>query len=187
MTQLWRSFGDLAPLLVLVAIATLLGLLFVGRLSEALRRTATAAVLVTWLLGVAAVTLLPAGGLRGRSADLVPFRSTLRMVTDAVDWEVATAQAGGNVALFVPLGLLLPLLSATRYSLGRTLAIASTIGVCIETAQWLLALGRVTSIDDVIFAALGATMGWAISRLLRQLAPSTYSTRNPRQPTHVAG
>jgi len=149
MTQLWRSFGDRLPIIVVAAMGIAATVLVLRRLAMRGRRIAVIAVLSMWLTAVAALTLLPAAGMRGRSIDLLPLRSTANMLLHAVDWQVAASQVGGNLILFIPLGLFLPLLSASaRRSVLHTAGVAAAIACGIEAAQWVLAIGRVTAIDD---------------------------------------
>ncbi len=67
MTQLWRSFGDRLPIIVVAAMGIAATVLVLRRLAMRGRRIAVIAVLSMWLTAVAALTLLPAAGMRGRS------------------------------------------------------------------------------------------------------------------------
>lgn len=71
----------------------------------------------------------------------------------------------GNLALFVPLGILLPLVSNRFLSLKRVLLFALMLSVGVEAIQFLLRFfgnPRAVDIDDVILNALGACVGFAI-------------------------
>jgi glycopeptide antibiotics resistance protein len=71
----------------------------------------------------------------------------------------------GNLALFVPLGILLPLVSKRFLSLKRVLLFALMLSVGVEAIQFLLRFfgnPRAVDIDDVILNALGACVGFAI-------------------------
>jgi hypothetical protein len=71
-------------------------------------------------------------------------------------------ELGGNLAVFAVLGFFLPL----RYRIGLwpVIAIAGLASASIETAQYVLDLHRVTSIDDVIINTAGAVLGALASR-----------------------
>ena len=87
------------------------------------RRTCLYLALTAYVGAVAAVTLFPLpveGGMGyapawGISYNLVPFAGIARTVADAAQtgwwWSIATVIVGGNVLMFVPLGLMLPLRS----------------------------------------------------------------------------
>ncbi len=71
----------------------------------------------------------------------------------------------GNLVLFVPLGILLPLVSNRFLSLKRVLLFALMLSVSVEAIQFLLRFfgnPRAVDIDDVILNALGACVGFAI-------------------------
>ena len=71
----------------------------------------------------------------------------------------------GNLALFVPLGILLPLVGNRFLSLKRVLLFALMLSVSVEAIQFLLRFfgnPRAVDIDDVILNALGACVGFAI-------------------------
>ena len=82
----------------------------------------------------------------------------------------------GNVAMFVPLGFLLPL--ATRVGPGGDVALCAALSTSIELSQAML--GRNLDVDDVLLntlgAAVGATSGGALVALVhwrRRRAPHT--------------
>jgi glycopeptide antibiotics resistance protein len=71
-----------------------------------------------------------------------------------VSYEVA-GQLIGNIALFVPLGWLVPMLWPRLRSLWRVVAVAGATSLAIEQAQLLFIYGRQSSIDDVILNVAG--------------------------------
>ena len=73
-----------------------------------------------------------------------------------------------NVLLFVPLGVLLPLVWPARYKLGRTLLTGFSFSLLIEVSQ--LFNNRVTDMDDLICNTLGAVAGYLMFRLAALLA-----------------
>jgi glycopeptide antibiotics resistance protein len=73
----------------------------------------------------------------------------------------------GNIALFVPLGILLPLVTVRLRSLKRVLLLALCMSLTIETIQLVLRFvgsPRAVDIDDVILNTLGACVGFVIYR-----------------------
>jgi VanZ like family len=90
------------------------------------------------------LTLLP-GSRSGVS--LVPLRDLGTM---------STFQIVGNLAIFAAFGFLAPLRFAALASVPRILAAAAAGSILIETAQHVLRLGRVSSVDDVLLNATGA-------------------------------
>ena len=99
---------------------------------------------------------------RVRELQLEPL-VTLR---DANSWFGPAFEYGGNVAFFVPLGMLLWVFFDAKRQQStnkwRTVLLVTVVGflfsVGIETAQYIFELGR-TSTDDVVCNTLGAFIG----------------------------
>ena len=72
----------------------------------------------------------------------------------------------GNIMLFIPLGIFLPVVSSYRYrSLVNVAAFAFICSVSIETIQFIerqFEIYRFVDIDDVILNTLGAILGFVI-------------------------
>ena len=82
------------------------------------------------------------------------------------DWR----STGLNVLLFVPLGMMLPLLWADFRPLWKTLLAGFGISFFIETLQ-LFSL-RATDINDLMTNTVGTILGWCLGRLVMKLFPS---------------
>lgn len=75
----------------------------------------------------------------------------------------------GNVALFVPLGILLPLASNRLRTLKRVLVVALVLSLTIEATQFVLRFvgnPRAVDIDDVILNTLGGCLGFGFYKAL---------------------
>ena len=86
----------------------------------------------------------------------------------------------GNLAVFIPLGMLLPIVSGRR-SLLLVLAGALTVSIGIEVGQLAVSgvLGwayRSADIDDVIVNVLGAVIGYVLLVLGTWLRPGRVAT-----------
>jgi len=172
MTQLWRAFGELVPLLAILGIsAGALGITW-RHLSGDGRRRVLGVILALWLAAVCLVTLRPEAeawspDASNRPSDLVPFRSLYHLTFNSVDWQVPAVQVIGNLALFAPLGFLAPLIwPHAKSALRRAVWAAAVVASLIEFTQWAMASGRVASIDDVVLAAAGAGLGWLFFQAL---------------------
>jgi glycopeptide antibiotics resistance protein len=134
------------------------------------------AVFVCYLVALAEVVL----GFRhlgGLGADFLPLAHVnlvpLRTISEVARPGLAAKALGqvvGNVLLFVPLGVLLPL-TAARFRTFRSVFVAGLLlSVSIEGIQLGLLLGRLMNraadIDDVILNTIGAALGYAIWALL---------------------
>jgi glycopeptide antibiotics resistance protein len=106
------------------------------------------------------VTLVPRPGASVQAGlDVVPFRQTWRLIEEARDAEDAVTPIVGNIALFVPLGWLLPMTWSNVRALRRIVIVAAACSGVIELSQMLFISGRSPTIDDVILNALGAAIG----------------------------
>ncbi|WP_395111464.1 VanZ family protein [Actinomadura sp. SCN-SB] len=110
------------------------------------------------------VIMLPGG--RGDSVparvNLVPLRDLFEILAD--EPTTAVGQIGGNLLVFAALGLFVPLRFAAMASVPRILALAAGCSMLVESAQYVLRLDRVTSLDDVLLNAAGAGLAALVSR-----------------------
>lgn len=125
-----------------------------------------------WLYG--GIMLLVLFGLRlGQQApmrwNLCPFDTVRRYLWvlchsgDARQRFYACANLGGNVLLFVPLGVFLPLLAAPLRVWWKALLAVFAILVLVELAQLVTRLGS-CDVDDLLLNFLGAALGWLLWR-----------------------
>jgi glycopeptide antibiotics resistance protein len=153
------------PLGAVVLAALLRSLARRRRLSVA--RAAVALALAVYAAGVVANTVFPI--FLDRPASSAPWDRHLALVP-LVDYELSDAVM--NILVFVPLGLLLPLL-VTRFSWWRTVAVAAAFSLTIEVVQYvtahLLGGGHIADVNDLIFnvvgGAVGAALFWVLVRV----------------------
>jgi len=144
-----------------------------------LRREVLLLTFVVYLVGLAIATLTPNRSSRlaaeGRGGiELSPTLSSLTCSSAKLP-RGSTAQAfcvhyaRANLALFFPLGILLPLLW-TRIRFWKGLQVAIALSVTIELIQYLSSAWgsyRAADINDVILNVVGACLGLALVSLLR--------------------
>ena len=175
----------LVPFLVVSAVAVPCWLVFrLYRLRSAghrpsLHRELLLLTVVVYLSGVAAATLEPNRPSRAVAETMVG----VQLRPDAVSLTCSAGSlprgstarafcvrnARGNVALFVPLGILLPLVWR-RLRFWNAMAIALALSCSIELIQYVSrAWGSYRSVDvnDVILNAAGACLGLLLVSLLR--------------------
>lgn len=87
--------------------------------------------------------------------NLVPFQ-TIRFYafSGRVPASVAVRNLAGNIVAFMPIGILIPLVTRSL-SLGRTFLVGFVLSAGIELTQYLTGLGS-CDIDDIILNVLGA-------------------------------
>ena len=74
----------------------------------------------------------------------------------------------GNVGMFIPSGILLPILYKRLHSFWRVLAAGAIMSLCIELLQLPFAV-RASDVDDLILNTLGVAIGYGICNGVRRL------------------
>jgi hypothetical protein len=121
------------------------------------------------------LTMIP-----GPGAGIVPGRVSLIPLRDLVT--MGPIEIGGNLLVFAALGFFAPMRFAALASLPRILALGAGCSVLVETAQYVLQLDRVSSVDDVLVNAAGAVLaGLASRRWWRTTASDQHSPGSHRQ------
>ncbi|WP_406394940.1 VanZ family protein [Streptomyces sp. NBC_00887] len=103
------------------------------------------------------LTMMPGGG-----AGIVPARVSLVPLRDLVT--MGPLGIVGNLLVFASLGFFAPMRFAALASLPRVLALGAGCSALVETAQYVLDLDRVSSVDDVLVNAAGAVLAALASR-----------------------
>lgn len=75
----------------------------------------------------------------------------------------------GNVAMFIPSGIVLPIVYKRLDSFWKTVAAGAAISLCIELIQ-LLFYTRTTDTNDLILNTLGVMIGYGIYALIKKLS-----------------
>ncbi|WGD40243.1 VanZ family protein [Streptomyces cathayae] len=163
----WRGCFGTFNGVVLVTLATLpLAALVVWALA---RRRRAAGVASAWRMSLAEVgmvhgtvpflwmTMMPGAG-----AGIVPGRVSLVPLRDLLT--MGTLGIAGNLLVFASLGFFAPMRYAALASVPRVLALGAGCSVLVETAQYVLRLDRVSSVDDVLVNATGAALAALASR-----------------------
>lgn len=182
MRQVWAAWGDVLvawavgiPVLAGAAVA-----LFRRRVrrgmprAEAKRFTVAEAALVGGTVPWVWMILTPVSG--ERAVSWVPLRDLVAVLGS--DPATVVVQVGANLVAFVPLGFFLP----RRTGLGpvRVTLVGMVVSASLEVAQYVLALGRVSSVDDVLVNTAGAALGAWLSVLWSARATAS-SAGSPRR------
>ncbi|MFE7751212.1 VanZ family protein [Streptomyces sp. NPDC057428] len=118
--------------------------------------------LVAFSVVLAKVTLTPSPA----SEDIVtsnmkPGRS-IRQYAEDYTFLGACKQAGGNILLGTPFGVLLPILVPRRLRMLRMTVLTVLVMAVVELTQGALVAGRAFDIDDVILNTTGALLGYLV-------------------------
>ncbi len=151
-----------------------------------------ATIFVVYLLVVAAITIIPERIARLR----VPRSNHINVVPLSYSFEClfrtrrahpdltgfCVRNTVGNVVLFLPLGILLPMLSERSRRFRRMLLTAAFLSLSIETIQFFLRFvgnDRAVDIDDVLLNTLGALLGFGIYKLAIAMGPKGERDKDP--------
>lgn len=100
-------------------------------------------------------------GLRG--INLVPF-TFLSMFSGDTAIEVALKNVLGNIAVLVPLGVLLAYVMK-KATIWQQILVCLGISIFFETVQWIMGCGA-TDIDDIMLNVLGCLTGVAFYKMI---------------------
>ncbi|MFD3696216.1 VanZ family protein [Streptomyces sp. NPDC058646] len=125
------------------------------------------------------MTMMPGAG-----ASVVPGRVSLEPLRDLL--VMGPLGIAGNLLVFAALGFFAPMRFAALASVPRILALGAGCSLLVETAQYVLRLDRVSSVDDVLVNATGAALAALASRRWWRAAAEAPSDR-PRPVLAPAG
>ncbi|MFE0547558.1 VanZ family protein [Streptomyces sp. NPDC058891] len=169
MTGRWHGcFGTFNGVVLMTLVALPLAALVVWALAHVRRavgvpparawRTSLAEVgMVHGTVPLVWLTMMPGAGpgVAPRRVSLVPLRDLVTMGPLGIV---------GNLLVFAALGFFAPMRFAALASVPRVLALGAGCSVLVETAQYVLWLDRVSSVDDVLVNAAGAVLAASASR-----------------------
>jgi glycopeptide antibiotics resistance protein len=132
-----------------------------------------------YLIGLISVTIVPLtyslhAANKSSNLNLVPVTNIIysirHMMQQHFRWGLLFQNTPGNVLLFVPFGLLLPLISKKWRPFYRIFLLGMFCSAAIEGIQYLeknVGVYRSVDIDDVILNTLGTALGWLLFRLIK--------------------
>jgi VanZ like family len=163
----WHGcFGTENGVLLMMLVGLPLAALVVWALA---RRRRAAGVTSAWRMSLAEVgmvygtvpfvwmTMMPGSG-----AGIVPGRVSLVPLRDLLT--MGPLGIVGNLLIFAALGFFAPIRFTALASMPRILALGAGCSVVVETAQYVLRLDRVSSVDDVLVNTTGVVLAALASR-----------------------
>ena len=131
---------------------------------------------------------------QGFDNNIVPFRVIVQQVDSIMHPDghhpafEYVRQLAGNVLVFAPFGILLPLAAPNWGRLRRVLLAGLALSVTIETGQLAvsLVLGysyRIADVDDVILNLTGVLLGYGLLRLASNARRRFRDDASPRHPS----
>ena len=107
------------------------------------------------------INLIPGATICEYSLNLLSPSTTTKTV-------IAAVNLIGNMILFLPMGMLLPCLSARFRSLRRVTTLVAAMVAVVELTQLVTLLGM-CDIDDLILNVLGAQLGYGLYCMAQRL------------------
>ena len=138
------------------------------------------------LIVVARFTFFPFSKVNGRIHPLIfdiskvfPFRINLVPFVNLFDYpELRNAVLNliGNIAMFIPIGVIYPIVYKTLNTHAKVIAAGVGFSLCIEILQ-LPFFDRVSDIDDLILNSLGFLVGYGIYLLVSRICVKNKSVQ----------
>ena len=168
LVQLWRDFGELVPLFLVVALIIGIIAYILGRKKKvSLKRVILNILFFLSVIGILLVTLLPQIIGAPRVLNLVPFVGMYNILFHSVEITVPIRNLGFNILLFVPFGLFLSIKkSYLRKTLKNVVISGLLFSIMIEILQYAFPMGRSADVDDVILNTIGTLLGYIVWEVL---------------------
>lgn len=106
------------------------------------------------------LTLTPSPASVGIAHTNLTPGATIKLYLNNAPVREAILQIGGNIAIGVPFGLLLPSISPRFRGLLRVMITTAFVITLIELTQHFFIEGRSFDVDDIILAVVGAAIGY---------------------------
>ncbi|XQY92313.1 VanZ family protein [Metabacillus sp. HB246100] len=170
MVQLWRAFGDLVPLFLIIVLAICITVYFVSKKKNFdFKRVIINVLLGLSIIGILLVTVYPRyyGTEIPIIINLVPFIGMYNIMFHSVDITVPIRNLGLNILLFVPFGFFLSLKisSLQKKIILKVILTGFLFSLFIEVVQFSIPMGRSADIDDLILNTIGAFLGYIIWKI----------------------
>ncbi|SDK35628.1 VanZ family protein [Lacicoccus qingdaonensis] len=171
MIELYHAFAPILPIFILLMMIIVIVFLFLnrsaGKDARNFKRRMTLIIYIGFtvtIVGMILVTLMPTD-YPNQMIQLVPFSS----ITETLEYATPRAIVNSllmNIILFIPFGLFLYILTRKPF---LTTVLACLMSISIEVLQYVLPIGRISNIDDVILNTLGGIIGMLCGVLVLKL------------------
>lgn len=105
---------------------------------------------------------------KGVNANFKPLRTIYHMLLVDFDPGVALLNIGGNILLFIPMGIFLPLYFKAPHKLTKTILTCFVLSTSFELFQLITVCGF-ADVDDILLNTLGGAIGfWMYSLFMRK-------------------
>jgi glycopeptide antibiotics resistance protein len=109
-----------------------------------------------------------------KNANIIPFRTIFNYIVgfEHYNFNIIIDNTLGNVLIFFPLGIFLPILFKRYTTFNRAVTVSLITSFIIEALQLILRIGQF-DIDDVILNGIGSIIGFLVVKLIIKI-PNLY-------------
>ncbi|MBY0121590.1 VanZ family protein [Bacillus sp. S/N-304-OC-R1] len=102
------------------------------------------------------------------NSNIIPFQNTIQYIMgfDRFNMDIIINNTLGNIMIFLPLGIFLPMLFKKYYTFSRIFVSSIIISFSIEVQQFVFQIGQF-DIDDIILYTIGCALGYFVIRTIR--------------------
>ena len=105
------------------------------------------------------------------AAKVWPLRINLTPIKHLFDYDNARDliwNVVGNVMMFIPTGIIIPILYRRRDTFWKVIATGALVSLCVEILQLPFAV-RASDVDDLILNTLGVAGGYGIYKVIKHI------------------
>jgi glycopeptide antibiotics resistance protein len=110
-------------------------------------------------------------------SNFIPLKTIINYVFYEVNQRIAIQNILGNIIIFVPFGLLLPLIVTRKFNGFSIVTISFFLSLVLELIQLFSGIGSF-DVDDLILNTIGALLGFKILNILTIFLRGTSRERN---------
>jgi len=107
-----------------------------------------------------------------RRMNLIPFGTISQYLSANFSSKIVVTNLLGNIAAFVPMGFLLPLVLKKSISFLKAVMFCAVVSIAIEMTQYAFGVGA-ADVDDLILNLTGGLLGYAVFTLIRVIYRKT--------------
>ena len=107
---------------------------------------------------------------RLQGSNFIPFKTIIYYISGNEGFRIAIANIIGNIAAFIPLGFLLPIIFKRMRKLPKIILTSFSVSLLFEVIQLLIAIGSF-DIDDILLNVFGSLIGYIFYNLISKNSP----------------
>lgn len=102
-----------------------------------------------------------------QQGNYILFKNILYYASGQPTWRVAIYNLAGNIIIFIPLGVLLPVVWSCTRRFWRVVGVGAAVSVVLELSQLVFRIGDF-DVDDILLNTFGVALGVGVYTLVRR-------------------